>query len=212
MTIERLTSDFHSSIPILQKIADGQTLSFDEAWLLVTIYKRYKDTDAFVDYVEDMPRSEYAKLRDDVEALAKETTAILNIYYGAKEQFRNFETTDILEEHLRPSSHMMFDWTKPNGKSLSLNKSHMSELQTLVADVLGMERGVSSDVKHLNAVQYKNKKEGERLLALQQQNAELQEQVEQLEKSNEQLRSDNAELLLKAEEIRKTVADLQAEV
>lgn len=109
-------------------------------------------------------------------------------------------------------AHMMFDWTKPNGKSLSLNKSHMSELQTLVADVLEMERGESSDRKHLSAIQYKNKKEGERLIALQQQNTELQAQVEQYQESNEQLRSENEELLLKAEEIRKTVADLQSTV
>lgn len=103
MIIGHLISGIHSTIPILQKIADGQPLSFDEAWSLVTIYKRYKDPDAFVDYVEDTPRSEYPKLRDDVAALAKETSAILNIYYGAKEQFRDFETTGILEEHLRPS-------------------------------------------------------------------------------------------------------------
>lgn len=109
-------------------------------------------------------------------------------------------------------AHMMFDWTKPNGKSLSLNKSHMSELQTLVADVLEMERGESSDRKHLSAIQYKNKKEGERLIALQQQNTELQAQVEQYQESNEQLRTENEELLLKAEEIRKAVAVLEGEV
>lgn len=109
-------------------------------------------------------------------------------------------------------AHMVFDWTQPNGKSLSLNKSHMSELQTLVADVLGMERGVSSDVKHLNAVQYKNKKETERSFALQQQNSQLQEQIAQYQQDNEQLHSENEELLKKAEDIRKTVADLQREV
>lgn len=109
-------------------------------------------------------------------------------------------------------AHMMFDWTKPNGKSLSLNKFHMSELQTLVTDVLEMERGESSDRKHLSAIQYKNKKEGERLIALQQQNTELQAQVEQYQESNEQLRSENEELLLKAEEIRKAVTVLEGEV
>ena len=75
-----------------------------------------------------------------------------------------------------------------------------------------MERGVSSDVKHLNAVQYKNKKEAERSLAFQQHNAELQAEIAQCQESNDQLRSENEELLQKADLIRKTVSELQSEV
>lgn len=109
-------------------------------------------------------------------------------------------------------AHLCLDWTKPNGKSLALNQLHMSQLQTMTAEILGMERGVSSDVKHLNAVQYKNKKEAERSLALQQQNENLQAEIAQCQESNEQLRSENEELLQKADLIRKTVAELQSEV
>ena len=107
---------------------------------------------------------------------------------------------------------MTFDWTKPNGKSIPSKETPYAKMQTITAEVLGMERGVSSDVEYLNAVQYKSKKEGERLFALQQQNTELQGQVEQYQQSNEQLRSENEELLLKAEEIRKAVAALEDEV
>ena len=109
-------------------------------------------------------------------------------------------------------AHLCLDWTKPNGKSLALNQLHMSQLQTMTAEVLGMERGVSSDVKHLSAVQYKNKKEAERSLALQQQNAQLQAEIAQCQESNGQLRTENEELQQKAELIRKTVAELQSEV
>ena len=109
-------------------------------------------------------------------------------------------------------AHLCLDWTKPNGKSLALNQLHMSQLQTLTAQILGMERGVSSDVKHLSAVQYKNKKEAERSLALQQQNAQLQAEIAQCQESNEQLRAENEDLQQKAELIRKTVAELQSEV
>ena len=109
-------------------------------------------------------------------------------------------------------AHLCLDWTKPNGKSLALNQLHMSQLQTMTAEILGMERGVSSDVKHLNAVQYKNKKEAERSLALQQQNENLQAEIAQCQESNDQLRSENEELLQKADLIRKTVAELQSEV
>ena len=41
------------------------------------------------------------------------------------------------------------------GKSLKLTPQQMSELQDVTAEVLGMERGVSSDRKHLTALQYK---------------------------------------------------------
>lgn len=74
--MEYLISDLSSSIPILQKISDGQKLSFDEAWSLVTLYKKYKDTDSIVDYVEGTPKSGYTQLRVKVENLVKETIAL----------------------------------------------------------------------------------------------------------------------------------------
>lgn len=76
MIMEYLISYLSSSIPILQKISDGQKLFFDEAWSLVTLYKKYKDTDSIVDYVEDTPKSGYTQLRVEVENLVKETIAL----------------------------------------------------------------------------------------------------------------------------------------
>lgn len=52
-------------------------------------------------------------------------------------------------------AHIIFDWTDSQGRSIKLNKNDMAELQTLVADSLGMQRGQSSDKKHLNSVEYK---------------------------------------------------------
>ena len=51
-------------------------MSFDEAWSLVTLYKKYKDTDSIVDYVEGTPKSGYTLLRVEVENLVKETIAL----------------------------------------------------------------------------------------------------------------------------------------
>lgn len=102
MVIKQLTIDLAATIPLLQRIADGNPLSFDEAWSLVTIYKRYKDSDKFIDYVESVPKSEFGKLRDDVAALSKETGNILNIYNGAKEQFKDFDAKAIYKQHLEP--------------------------------------------------------------------------------------------------------------
>jgi hypothetical protein len=53
-------------------------------------------------------------------------------------------------------AHMVFDWTNhPTGKSIKMSRDDMAELQTLVAESLGLERGISSDKRHLNAIQYK---------------------------------------------------------
>ena len=71
-------------------------------------------------------------------------------------------------------AHMVFNWTEPQtGKTIKLNRLHMSEMQTTVAKILGMERGASSDTKHLNAVQYKNKIEAEKLQQLKKEKQEI---------------------------------------
>ena len=62
-------------------------------------------------------------------------------------------------------AHMVFDWQdKSTGKSIKLGRQQMSQMQTIVADSLGMERGIPSDVKHLNAVQFKVQAEEQRLI------------------------------------------------
>lgn len=55
-------------------------------------------------------------------------------------------------------AHMVFDWTDEKGKSIKLNRNRMSEMQDLVSEVLGMERGQRATVtgkKHLNPIEYK---------------------------------------------------------
>jgi hypothetical protein len=59
-------------------------------------------------------------------------------------------------------AHMVIDWTdQKTGKSLKLSKEDMAEMQTLTAETLGMERGQSSDRKHLTAIQFKNEAQKE---------------------------------------------------
>ena len=63
--------------------------------------------------------------------------------------------TDKLNLH----AHLVADWTNPsNGESIKLNRQDMADMQTITAEVLGMQRGVSSDKKHLTAMQYKEQK------------------------------------------------------
>ena len=65
---------------------------------------------------------------------------------------------DILTQEWKPNlhAHIVFDWTDTStGKSCKLNRQDLAEMQTMCANFLGMERGVSSDKVHLNAVQFK---------------------------------------------------------
>lgn len=82
-------------------------------------------------------------------------------------------------------AHMIFDWTDETGKSLKLKKQDMAEMQTMLAECLNMDRGISSDRKHLNSIQYKAMKEAERVMELENRaNRAIQitEQLPELEK------------------------------
>ena len=53
-------------------------------------------------------------------------------------------------------AHIVFSWIDETiGKSIKMKSHDMVEMQTLLAETLGMERGKKSDKKHLNAIQYK---------------------------------------------------------
>jgi hypothetical protein len=61
-------------------------------------------------------------------------------------------------------AHMVFEWTDhKTGKSLKLNRQDMAEVQTIVAQELGLERGHSSHKEHLTALQFKNHEEAKKL-------------------------------------------------
>lgn len=64
---------------------------------------------------------------------------------------------------------MVFDWTDEKGKTIKLNRYQMSEMQTIVAEELEMERGISSNKQHLSAVSFKVQEEEKRLKNLKEQ-------------------------------------------
>jgi hypothetical protein len=64
-------------------------------------------------------------------------------------------------------AHLVADWTDhESGKSLKLNRNDMAEMQTICAEVLGMERGKRSEKQHLSAIQYKIAAEEQRAEAI----------------------------------------------
>ena len=65
----------------------------------------------------------------------------------------------------KPNLHAHIVWRMydSEGRNVRMSKDNCRELQTIAANVLHMERGVSSDRKHLSALQFKIEKEAERL-------------------------------------------------
>ena len=78
-------------------------------------------------------------------------------------------------------------------------------MQTILAECLGMERGISSDRKHLSAIQYKNMVEAEKVAKIEKEcrqiedkrNAieeEVRQAGEKLEETQERLKEASSEI------------------
>ena len=132
-----------------------------------------------------------------------------------------FNKTNPDPSKLNLHAHFVADWTHDNGTSLRLARHDTSKMQTIAAECLKMERGCSSNVKHLNAVQYKEKKALEKISSLRSlvrksflskdaKNA-LYKKIDQLV---EDLKADplNIELQQQVEQLTEKVAQLQADI
>lgn len=97
-------------------------------------------------------------------------------------------------------AHIIFDWTAENGKSIKLNRFDMSEIQTILAESLGMERGESSEKVHLNALQYKIKMQ----LELQ---AKLQASIEHLKELEKDVSDKVGKLFKKEQDLREELKE-----
>ena len=89
-------------------------------------------------------------------------------------------------------AHIVFNWYDTRTHTTcKLSRQDMAEMQTIFAECLQMERGVSSDRKHLNAIQQKNKAEAAKLQHLQeqvqQQNENARNSVSLIQKAVERL-------------------------
>jgi hypothetical protein len=84
-------------------------------------------------------------------------------------------------------AHIICDWTNhATGKTAKLSSKDMSEFQTVLADALGMERGVPKEetgADHLTPAQYREKAAAEHTLELEARVKELEGQITQLHTS-----------------------------
>lgn len=83
-------------------------------------------------------------------------TAVQIAIHRDEGHFENEENSDRQVWQPNLHAHIVFDWYNHNtGKSVKTTKKDTAEMQSIVAKILGMERGQSSDKKHLSPEQYK---------------------------------------------------------
>lgn len=103
-------------------------------------------------------------------------------------------------------AHMIFDWTDgETGRTRKLNKQDMAEMQTMLAECLGMERGISSDRKHLSAIQYKNMVETEKA-------AKIEKECRQMEHERNTIADEVEQAGKKLEDVQEKLKDATSEI
>lgn len=118
---------------------------------------------------------------DDLQNLAKRLQErfgieVFQIAIHKDEGYKNSKQQLKLNLH----AHLVADWTDHrSGKSLKLGRNDMAEMQTICAEVLGMERGKSSEKQHLSAIQYKIKAEEERAKRAEEENRKTAQELKE---------------------------------
>ena len=151
----------------------------DESWVGDSISHRLESAkQRYFDTVGQKMQTKAAPIREGVIVIKQETTMqeLQQFATVCKERFG----IEAFQIHIHKDegymnakqwtpnlhAHIVFDWTQPNGKSVRLSRDDMATLQTIASEALGMERGVSSDRKHLSAMQYKTECAKEQLQEL----------------------------------------------
>lgn len=152
----------------------------NEQWVECSIAEVHRDiTEKYKEATGQGLQKKATPIREGVIVISEETTIqqLQDLAEKLEERFgvhafqiythkdEGANVWDGKEEAWKPNyhAHMIFDWTDGHtGKTVKLNRHDMAEMQTITAECLNMERGVSSDKKHLSAMQYKNKMENKK--------------------------------------------------
>lgn len=128
---------------------------------------------------------------DDLKSLATELEKRFGIQCFQIHIHRDEgQSRDDINHH----AHMVFDWQdKSKGTVFNLNQLKMSQIQTLVANTLGMERGelkTNSNRERLEPIEYKRQQEELKLQMLQEQNNVLEQKKNEVRARIERLTSE----------------------
>lgn len=148
-----------------------------------------------------IPIKEDTSLKDfwRVMEFAKEKGLnIIRIDIHHDEGYRNEATG---ETKYNRHAHIVFDWVdRSTGKTLKLDNKDMSEFQDIVAESLQMERGTRKEetgLKHIDHIEYREKKAEAHTL-------ELEKKISEQEETIEQQGKEIIELQEEAEEVQKS--------
>lgn len=115
-------------------------------------------------------------------------------------------------EKLNLHAHLVADWTNHElGESLKLSRQDMAEMQTINAECLNMQRGVSSDKKHLTAMQYKEQKAKEEAEKAEREKQRIEGITNTLAKAGKKRLDEIAELKQEKEKTAKEVEKMRSE-
>lgn len=140
----------------------------NEQWVECSIAEVHRDiTEKYKEATGQGLQKKATPIREGVIVISEETTIqqLQDLAEKLEERFgvhafqiythkdEGANVWDGKEEAWKPNyhAHMIFDWTDGHtGKTVKLNRHDMAEMQTITAECLNMERGVSSDKKHYN--------------------------------------------------------------
>jgi len=167
----------------------------NEHWVGQTISSMKKEVAAYCKTKSGRKMQKNATPIREAVVLIKPDTSLADLQSLAKEledkfkiqcfQIHTHKDEGVSEDNLNLHAHMVFRWQDmETGKTLRLNKVQMAQMQTLVAEALGMERGQrkTNDVERLEPIEYKRKQEEIRL-------KELQEQYDFVEQKKNEVRA-----------------------
>lgn len=126
------------------------------------------------------------KLADEVEKLFKWQPLQIHIHRdeGYVKSAKNKTEEKVLNLH----AHLVFNCQdQEKGKMHKIDKIKLSKLQTITADVLDMQRGQSSNRKHLKSLEFKIQKEKEKLAELSKKIDEHEEKEKFYEKALQEI-------------------------
>lgn len=113
------------------------------------------------------------------------------------------------EWHANRHAHIIWQWySGDTGKSIRLSRDDMSDMQTMLAECLAMERGKASNKKHLDALGYKVKEMEKQRRGLKAQIEKLQQMVDGLENKLREREQKNRQSKARAAVIKSEIAAL----
>ena len=102
MTLNTIASDLHVVCALLQKYAEEENLSYEQGLVLSSFYVSYKDTNAIIRYVQNLPELDADQLLKDARVLYETALTFLEVYEQNEAILLLYDPKPVCDEYLRP--------------------------------------------------------------------------------------------------------------